>query len=105
MPNPKNVEPHKFKKGQSGNPNGRPPILPDIAEAVAKVLADEKDGKSALEAVFMALRSKAVKGDVRAAQELLDRAYGKAKQVVEDVTPQKRTLVIVSPKLEGDKTA
>lgn len=25
MPNPENVAPHKFKKGESGNPNGRPP--------------------------------------------------------------------------------
>jgi hypothetical protein len=24
MPKPENIEPHKFKKGQSGNPNGRP---------------------------------------------------------------------------------
>lgn len=24
MPNPENIEKHKFKKGQSGNPNGRP---------------------------------------------------------------------------------
>ena len=24
MPNPENIKPHEFKKGQSGNPNGRP---------------------------------------------------------------------------------
>jgi len=25
MPKPENVKPHEFKKGKSGNPNGRPP--------------------------------------------------------------------------------
>jgi hypothetical protein len=71
-----------FKKGQTGNPNGRPK-LPDLKEAMAKVLAEEKDGMSALEAILKALRSKAAKGDVRAAQELLDRGFGRAKQEIE----------------------
>jgi hypothetical protein len=82
MPNPENLKP--FPKGVSGNPKGRPK-LPDLSEAIAKVLADEKDGKTALEAVLMALRAKAVKGDVRAAQELLDRGFGKSKSNV-DIT-------------------
>lgn len=79
MPRPENVLPHRFKKGQTGNPKGRPK-LPDIREALAKVLAEEKDGVTALEATLRALRTKATKGDVRAAEALLDRAFGKAVQ-------------------------
>lgn len=73
-----------FKKGQSGNPNGRPKKIPELRELLANVLGDEKDGKTAAEAILMALRAKAVKGDVRAAELLLDRAYGKAKQEIEN---------------------
>ena len=69
-----------FKKGQSGNPNGRPKKIPELRELLANVLGDEKDGKTAAEAILMALRNKAIKGDVRAAELLLDRAYGKARQ-------------------------
>lgn len=72
----------QFKPGQSGNPKGRPK-LPDIKELLAKVLGDEKDGKSAAEAILAALRAKAARGDVRAAELLLDRAYGKPKQDIE----------------------
>ena len=75
----------RFKKGQSGNPNGRPK-LPDISEALAKILADEKDGRTALEQTLLALRAKAVKGDIRAAEALLDRAFGKPKQSVDHTT-------------------
>jgi hypothetical protein len=52
---------------------------------MAKVLADEKDGVTALEATLAALRAKAVRGDVRAAEVLLDRAFGKASQTM-DIT-------------------
>jgi hypothetical protein len=83
MPNPENIVKHKFKKGQTGNPKGRPK-LPDLKEAIAKVMAEEKDGMTALEAILKALRMKAAKGDVRAAQELLDRGYGKALQFIDN---------------------
>jgi hypothetical protein len=89
MPNPPKHT--QFKKGQSGNPKGRPK-LPDISEALAKILADEKDGTTALEATLMALRSKAVKGDIRAAEALLDRAFGKPKQAIDHTTAGEKLL-------------
>lgn len=71
----------KLKSGNTINV-GRPK-LPDLKEAIAKILAEEKDGHTALESILAALRAKASKGDVRAAQELLDRGFGKAKQVID----------------------
>ena len=73
----------KFKKGESGNLNGAPKKLPEIDKILADVLGEEKDGIEAAKAILMALRAKATKGDVRAAEVLLDRAYGKAKQVID----------------------
>lgn len=79
-----NLKPFKPGLDARRNLKGRPK-LPDIREALAKVLADEKDGMTALEATLSALRAKAVRGDVRAAEVLLDRAFGKSAQTV-DVT-------------------
>ena len=70
----------QFKKGVSGNPKGSVKKIPALDVLLADVLGEEKDGIEAAKAILMALRSKAVKGDVRAAEVLLDRAYGKAKQ-------------------------
>ena len=72
----------QFKKGKSGNPNGRPK-LPDIREALVKVLSDEQEGMTALEAILKVLRKRAIKGDIRAIKELLDRGYGQSKQSIE----------------------
>jgi len=83
MPNPENIEKHKFKKGQSGNPNGRPKKLPHLEELLADILGEDKEGITAAEAILRALRAKATKGDIRAAEVLLERAYGKAKQGIE----------------------
>lgn len=74
----------RIPKGVSGNPKGRPK-LPDIKEALTKILADEKNGITALEMTLAALRAKAMDGDVRAAEVLLDRAFGKVRQVT-DIT-------------------
>jgi hypothetical protein len=96
MPKPENVIPHKWKKGQSGNVAGRPKKLPELRELLANVLGDEKDGKSAAEAILMALRAKATKGDVRAAELLLDRAYGKPKQDI-DIEANIATVIMPVP--------
>jgi hypothetical protein len=92
MPKPEKIIPHKFKKGQSGNPKGRPK-LPNLKEAMAKVLAEEKDGMVALDAVLLKLRQMAMKGNPKAIEMLLDRGYGKPNQKtessvkLEDITP------------------
>lgn len=77
---PENLKP--FKKGNDPRRNlkGAPPVLPGLKEALEKVLTEQKDGMTGLEAVFVALRTKAIRGDVRAIQEILDRYYGKVKQ-------------------------
>lgn len=91
MPKPENIVPHKFKKGQSGNPKGRPRKLPELDKLLAEVLGEEKDGTTAAEAILKALRLKAAKGDVRAAELILNRAYGKAKEQV-DLTSNGNTI-------------
>lgn len=74
-----------FPPGVSGNPNGRPKKLPALDALMEKVMGEEKDGVSAMEVILKALRAKAAKGDVRAAEIVLNRAYGKPKEFM-DVT-------------------
>lgn len=77
----------RIPKGTSGNPNGRPKKLPELDKLLADVLGEEKDGVSAADAILRKLRAMAASGNIRAAEILLDRAYGKAKQNVSmDVT-------------------
>lgn len=75
-----------FPKGKSGNPNGRPPEIPELRELLAEVLSDTKDGINAAKAILISLRAKAIKGDIRAAEVLLERAYGKAAQSIDFTT-------------------
>jgi hypothetical protein len=77
------IEPHKFPKGKSGNPKGRPKKLPEIDKLLADVLGEEKDGVTAADAILRKLRAMAASGNIRAAEILLDRAYGKSKQAVD----------------------
>ena len=96
MPKPENIEPHKFKKGQSGNPNGRPRKLPELSVLLADVLGEQtKEGLTAAEDILRAMYARARKGDTRAAELLLDRAYGKPKQSIDNNITTTEPLVIV----------
>jgi hypothetical protein len=92
-----NEEKNQFKKGQSGNPNGRPRKLPELDKLLADVLGEEKDGVTAAEAILKALRLKAAKGDVRAIEVMLDRAYGKAKQTIEQHNTHNIAILSLDP--------
>lgn len=71
---------NRFKKGQSGNPKGRPPQIPELNMLLAKVLSEQKSDMTAAEAILRSLFQKAIKGDVRAAEVLLERGWGKVTQ-------------------------
>ena len=81
-----------FKKGQSGNPNGRPNgslNRSTIAKKWLEVLSQEEleDGEvkwlSNEESMTLALIRKARNGDVNAYKALMDSAYGTAKDTVD----------------------
>lgn len=69
----------KLKSGGSKSP-GRPPKLPRLDVLLANVLGEEKDGVTNAERILQKLRKDAESGNVRAAEVLLERAYGKSKQ-------------------------
>lgn len=73
----------RFKKGVSGNMNGRPRKLPELEKLLAEVLGEEKKGRTEAQAILHKLKLKALSGDVKAAEILLDRAYGKSKQFMD----------------------
>ena len=77
----------RWKKGQSGNPKGRPrsSILSDaMRAALAEAPPGEHDPnvQSYADAIARALIDKALAGDVAACKEIADRTEGKARQAV-----------------------
>jgi len=67
-----------FKKGQSGNPGGRPKLAFDIQELA------RTHTKDAVDALVLALTDPRTR--VAAASALLDRGYGKPIQTVQQET-------------------
>jgi hypothetical protein len=65
------------KNDERINRNGRPAKLPDLEELLKEVLGEEIKGKVAMKLILLALSKKAMKGDVRACELLMDRGYGK----------------------------
>ena len=91
MANEENLIP--YKKGQSGNPKGRPKGSKNRSSVAKKWLSVEQNQKNPLtnqdedmsqeDLITLALIKKARKGDVQAYQKLLDSAYGAPVQQIE----------------------
>tara|TARA_R100000808_G_C2038363_1_gene79064 strand:+ start:22 stop:318 length:297 start_codon:yes stop_codon:yes gene_type:complete len=75
----------QFKKGHSGNPNGRPPkikCIPDILKAIGEE-EGTLDGKTKLDVIMYKVFQYALEGKPWAVQFIADRTEGKAKEYVE----------------------
>ena len=72
----------KFRKGQSGNPGGRPKVLGDVQE-----LARQHTPTIIFELARLALKAKSETARIAAIRELLDRAYGRPRQAMEVSSP------------------
>lgn len=93
MPNPENIEPHKFEKGSSGNPNGRPKGSKNRSTIARYWLSIEQNLKNPLtgdtetmsqeDLMTLALIKKAREGDTNAYKALMDSGYGAPVQQVE----------------------
>ena len=84
MGRPENLTP--WQPGQSGNPGGRPktaPLSHACRELLARPVPDDPEGRTYAEVIAEMLGKKAIEGDIRAAQEIADRAEGRARQSVE----------------------
>ena len=90
MPNPENIEQHKFQPGESGNPNGRPKGARNRSTLVREWLEVKQKEKNPItgqteeleqqDLMTLALIKKARDGDVHAYKELMDSAHGKIEQ-------------------------
>lgn len=92
MANEKNIEPHKFQPGESGNPAGRPKGSRNLSTILKEMLEEEitvdlGDGKKAKKAfkevIIRKLIKKAADGSEKAIATIFDRVDGKAQQFID----------------------
>jgi len=93
MANGDNIKKHEFKKGQSGNPKGRPKGSLNRSTIARRWLEATRKGKNPLtgedeiltqeDVITLALIRKAMDGDVSAYKALMDSGYGTAKDTID----------------------
>tara|TARA_R100000278_G_scaffold96777_1_gene73994 strand:- start:3324 stop:3677 length:354 start_codon:yes stop_codon:yes gene_type:complete len=96
MPNPENLKPFEFKKGKSGNPNGRPKGSLNRSTIAKKWLEATRKGKNPItgqeevltqeDIITLALIRKAMDGEVSAYKALMDSSYGTARETIDITT-------------------
>jgi len=68
----------RFKPGQSGNPEGRPKGVTALFREVSESIhPQDPEKREVMRLIALALAGKALKGNVQAAREFLDRAHGR----------------------------
>jgi hypothetical protein len=88
----------QFKVGESGNPGGRPRTA-KLSEAcrakLASLIPGDLEGRTYAEGIADKLVQLALKGDIRAAQELADRGEGRPSQMAPPAEQHGMKVVVV----------
>ena len=94
----KDIEAHKFQKGESGNPNGRPKGAKnrstiarqwlEVNQNLKNPLTGENETMSQEDLMTLALIKKARDGDVSAYKALMDSGYGAPVQQIEQTNTE-----------------
>lgn len=85
-PSPEVGKPYRWKKGESGNPGGRPKSKTLSAAYRTKLeepVPNDPEGRTWAELIAEAQVRDAVRGNVQAAREIADRTEGRARQAIE----------------------
>lgn len=80
MANPQNIERHRFPKGVSGNPKGRPPKGAAFAELIA-LIEKTPGSREALAKVWL---KEMLRGNFQFYREYLDRSDGKPVPIADE---------------------
>jgi hypothetical protein len=86
----------KFRKGQSGNPGGRPKVHGDVQE-----LARQYAPTVIVELARLALKAKSETARIAAIRELLDRGYGRPRQAMEVSVPADNPLQLLLDEIDA----
>src|SRR5580693_10090407 len=105
-PSPDVGKAHRWKKGQSGNPLGRPKskTLSDAyRNKLEEPVPNDPEGRTWAELIAEGQVRDAVRGNVNAAREIADRTEGRARQAIEfeDATLTKAFERMTSDELEA----
>lgn len=99
MPNAQNLVGHGFdSKPERINKKGRPRKLPELDSLIVELLGGRKVGESRMRELLSSLIEQAISGNIRAAEMILNRAYGKPKESIDltsngDSMRQKTTII------------
>lgn len=108
MPNAQNLVGHGFdSKPERINKKGRPRKLPELDSLIVELLGGRKVGESRMRELLSSLIEQAISGNIRAAEMILNRAYGKPKESIDltsngDSMRQKTTIIFSDDSMEED---
>jgi hypothetical protein len=88
------------KKQKNDGTIARRRKIPELEVLLGDLLAEEKNGVPAAKLILAALRKKALSGDLRAIELLMDRAWGKAKQEININKTEKQFIMIGTKRIE-----